>query len=683
MSTRIDEQTRALAESEKRKSAVLDSALDCIITMDQDGRIVDFNPAAEKLFGFRKLDVQGKTVAETIIPERLRSAHAQGMARFKQTGDGPVLGRRVEMPAIRADGTEFLVELSITPTRLDDGSYFFTSYLRDITDRKRTEERLSFLGAIVENSDDAVVGKDFEGRVLSWNRGAERMFGYTSTEMIGQSILRIVSPDRPDEESGILREVLTGETRHFETVRVRKDGQRIEVALTISPIKNAGGEIIGISSIARDITARKQAEAREAAFAKLARSLSEVTSGAAAARVIAETASDLMGWDACSLDLYSPESDLVTPVINIDTLNSQRVDVAPAYGNQPPSAIVRQVLVHGAQLILRQEPFEFSPGVVPFGNTSRPSASLMYVPIRLGEKVVGILSIQSYTPRAYREQDLATLQTLADQCSGALERVRAAEEVRRLNAELEQRVLQRTAELSAANREMEAFTYSVAHDLRAPLRHINAFARILHEDFGKVLGNEGIQFLENIQSGSRNMSELVDDLLNLARIGRQELKREPTLLMGLVKTIVEEIKRETTQRKIDFHIEPLPVVQCDPGLMKVVFSNLLSNAVKYTRPRPTAKVEVGSQKHNGGMAVFVRDNGVGFDMRYANKLFGVFQRLHRPEDFEGTGVGLATVDRIIRKHGGKVWAEAEVDRGATFYFTLPGLGTGVKSPQAA
>jgi PAS domain S-box-containing protein len=800
MLARIEEQTRALAESEKRKSAMLDSALDCIITMDQEGRIVDFNPAAEKLFGYRKVDVQGKTVAEKIIPERLQSAHSQGLARFKQTGEGPVLGRRLEMPAIRADGVEFPVEMSITPTPMDGGSHFFTCYLRDITDRKQTEERLSFLGAIVETSDDAVVGKDLEGRVLSWNRGAERMFGYTSAEMVGESIMRIVSPDRPEEESRILREVLTGETRHFETVRVRKDGEHIEVALTISPIRNARGEIIGISSIARDITAhnravrelhrseaqfrliwenvldgmrltdeqgnillvneaycrlveksraelegktiaaaydpnrekqileqhrkrfsergvaqhsereitlwngkkvhletsnsflelpnqsamlvstfrdissRKQAEAREAAFAKLARKLSEVTSAGAAARVIAETASDLMGWDACSLDLYSPETDHVTPVINIDTVSGLRLDVAPAYGNQPPSPIVRQVLAHGGQLVLRQEPFQFSPGVVPFGNTSRPSASLMYVPIRLGEKVIGILSIQSYTPRAYREQDLATLQTLADQCSGALERVRAAEEVRKLNAELEQRVLQRTAELSAANREMEAFTYSVAHDLRAPLRHINAFARILHEDYGKALGDEGNQFLENIQSGSRNMSQLVDDLLNLARIGRQELKREPTALKGLVETTVEELKRETTERQIDFRIEPLPVAQCDPGLMKVVFSNLLSNAIKYTRPRPTAKVEIGAQKHNGGTAVFVRDNGVGFDMRYANKLFGVFQRLHRPEDFEGTGVGLATVDRIIRKHGGKVWAEAEVDKGATFYFTLPGLG---------
>jgi light-regulated signal transduction histidine kinase (bacteriophytochrome) len=170
------------------------------------------------------------------------------------------------------------------------------------------------------------------------------------------------------------------------------------------------------------------------------------------------------------------------------------------------------------------------------------------------------------------------------------------------------------------------------------------------------------------------MSQLVDDLLNLARLGRQTMRRQPTPLQELVETVVKELKGETKNRQIDWHIAPLPVAVCDAGLIKVVFANLLGNAAKYTRPRSTAIVEVGCLNKDGTMAVFVRDNGVGFDMRYAAKMFGVFQRLHRAEHFEGTGVGLATVERIIRKHGGKVWAEAEVDKGATFYFTLAGLG---------
>jgi light-regulated signal transduction histidine kinase (bacteriophytochrome) len=177
------------------------------------------------------------------------------------------------------------------------------------------------------------------------------------------------------------------------------------------------------------------------------------------------------------------------------------------------------------------------------------------------------------------------------------------------------------------------------------------------------------------------MSLLVDDLLNLARVGRQELRRQPTPLSRLVEEVLTDLRQDTAGRKLEWRIEPLPAVECDPGLMKQVFANLLSNAVKYTRPRAVAVIEVGCRKANGDTAVFVRDNGVGFNMKYADKLFGVFQRFHRAEEFEGTGVGLATVDRIVRKHGGHIWAEAVVDQGATFYFTVAGLAEAATAEQ--
>lgn len=251
------------------------------------------------------------------------------------------------------------------------------------------------------------------------------------------------------------------------------------------------------------------------------------------------------------------------------------------------------------------------------------------------------------------------------------ERKRAEAEVRRLNAELELRVVARTSELVASNQELESFTYSVSHDLRAPLRHVDGYAQILTEDFGPQLPEEAAELLQKIRQGSQNMGHLVDDLLNLSRVGKQQLARQRVPLQPLVESVLKEIQLEAPDRKVDWHVGALPEVECDAGLMRIVFANLLSNALKYTRPREQAMIEVGETERAGETATFVRDNGVGFNMKYANKLFGVFQRLHRAEEFEGTGVGLATVARIIRKHGGKIWAEGEVDKGATFYFTLP------------
>jgi len=226
--------------------------------------------------------------------------------------------------------------------------------------------------------------------------------------------------------------------------------------------------------------------------------------------------------------------------------------------------------------------------------------------------------------------------------------------------------------LKAVNAELEAFTYSVSHDLRAPIRQIEGFSKILGEHLGKHIDPQVAYYLQRIQEGSQQMSRLVNDLLDLAQIGQKQTSPRLISLDSLIAQVLANVRGEITDRDIEWQVDSFPAVVCDPGLMHIAFTNLLSNAVKYTRPRKKAVIEIGHMVADGQLVIYVRDNGVGFDMKYADKLFGVFQRLHRAAEFEGDGVGLATVQRIIRKHNGRVWAESAPDGGATFFFTLGG-----------
>jgi PAS domain S-box-containing protein len=377
--------------------------------------------------------------------------------------------------------------------------------INDCTERKRVEEVRGRLAAIIESSEDAIIGKTLDGIITSWNRGAEKVFGYSAQEAIGQPVLMLFPPERVGEEGEILGRIRRGETvEHFDTVRVTKSGKLLDVSVTLSPILNNQGQIIGASKIARDITDRKRAE----------------------------------------------------------------------------------------------------------------------------------------------------------------------DEIRQLNTELEERVRHRTADLEAANKELEAFSYSVSHDLRAPLRAVDGFSQALLEDYGAQLPEEGRHYLQTVRDGAQRMGVLIDDLLTFSRLSRLPLHKQPVSMTVLARQALEELDGQRNGRKIDIRIGDLPSCEGDPALLKQVWMNLLSNAIKYTRKREAAVVDVGSREEKGENVYFISDNGTGFDMKYAHKLFGVFQRLHRTDEFEGTGVGLAIVQRVVHRHGGRIWAQAAVDRGAEFYFTL-------------
>ena len=562
------------------------------------------------------------------------------------------------------DGSLYWVDTTIVPfmdEHLKPRQY--VAIRTDITERKREEEMRGRLAAVVESSDDAIISKTLDGTITSWNPGAVKLFGYSAAEAVGKSMRMLVPPERAYEEADILARIGNGEAvDHFETVRLRKDGRKIDISATISPIKNSQGAVVGASKIARDMTEHKRAEralreslaTSEAALQELADQKFALDQHAIVAITDVQGTITYVNDKFCAISQYS-EEELIGK--NHRILSS---------GHHPKQFFqeMYQTIANGrvwhGEIKNRAKNGSFywvDTTIVPF--VAADGKPRQYVAIR----------------------------------ADVTERKSAEKEIKKLNDDLEQRVVERTAQLETANKELEAFSYSVSHDLRAPLRHIGGFSKLLVEEFGSSLDPNAQHYVERIQAGTQKMGLLVDELLNLARLGRHTLSLQPSSLNSIIAEVIAILEPDSQGRQVEWAIADLPAVECDPVLVKQVFQNLLANALKFTRPRISADgsaragmpprtlhtvIEVTHKEEDGQPVFTVRDNGVGFNMKYVDKLFGVFQRLHNAEEFEGTGIGLVTVQRIVHKHGGRVWAEAEPDKGAAFYFTL-GAGKQVES----
>ncbi len=485
---------------------------------------------------------------------------------------------------------------------------------------------------LVEGVEDyAILMLDPLGHIVSWNRGAEQIKGYRPDEIIGQHFSCFYPPEdsergKPEQE---LRVAASEGRLEDEGWRVRKDGSRFWADVVITAVRDEAGCLCGFSKVTRDITDRKQAEDTLRESEERIRS---VVDTAHEAFIAMDSEGRITDWNHQAESTFGWSRSEVTGQPLAQTIIPPQYREAHRRGLEHFLATGQGPVLNTRIEItaLHRDGHEFP-------------VELTITPLRLGR----IYTFNSFV------HDI----TARKQAKETLERQKA--ELARSNAEL-----------AAANKELEAFTYSVSHDLRAPLRQISGFSQILARELGPRIDPAALHYLQQIQKGVQQMGKLVDDLLNLGRVGRQALKEQLTDLRSLLEAVLADLKPEAEGREIEWIIGQLPPAKCDPGLIRLVFANLLSNAIKFTRHQEHAIIQVGQMTLDGEVVFFVRDNGVGFNMRYVDKLFGIFQRLHLQEDFEGTGVGLATVQRIIHKHGGRVWAEAEPYKGATFYFTL-------------
>ena len=608
----------------ERFQFLVEAVPNAMIMADRDGRITLVNHNAEGLFGYSSAELVGQPL-EFLIPARFRDRHPSFVANYFAAPKARSMGTGRELFGLRKDGSEVPIEIGLNPVE-SAGEWFTLASIIDITERKRSAEVQQEMTALVESADDAILTKSLDGIIRSWNPGAERLLGYRASEVIGQSITRLLPDDRKEEESLIIGRIRRGErVTHFETIRRRKDGSQVDVSLTISPIHDHAGTIVGASKIMRDITERKRTEAA----------------------------------------LHESERQFGTMVNTIPQLAwMANADGHIFWYNQRWFDYTGTSLVHMEEWGWRSvhDP-EFLPVVLERWQTSIATGEVfeMEFPLRAADGHFGWFLTRVFPFKDAEGQVVRWFGTNTD----LSEQRKAADEISRLNANLEQRVAERTSEL-------EAFSYTVSHDLRAPLRHLQGYVELLtRETAACPLPDPAQRHLRTIAEVSGEMGQLIDDLLAFSRVGKVDLRRTRVLPNELVQEVIGGLDMAVRERPIDWQIATLPPVLGDPSALKQLFANLIGNAVKYTRPRDPARIEIGcSGETNGRLTLFVRDNGVGFDTQYSHKLFGVFQRLHRAQDFEGTGIGLAIVQRIVKRHDGRVWAESALNQGATFYFTL-------------
>lgn len=508
----------------------------------------------------------------------------------------------------------------------------------EIVERRQVESALrnalQKLSFHVENSPLAVVEWNHEFRLRHWSQKSEQMFGWKSEEVFGRlwQEWQFVFEEDLETVSSQIAGLVDGSTPSLVSYNrnYTKDGSVIDCEWYNSSLLDEFGNLVSVLSLVQDISDRKRTEQALAESHSILHSVIEgttdsifmkdlqgryVTINSAGAKVIGKPVEEIIGKD--DLEIF-------------------------------PSYIALPIMQNDRKLIAAEADQTYED-IVPVIGELRTFLSTKTICRNKQGNVIGVIGIaRDITERKVAEQ-----------------------QIKELNQDLERRVVERTAQLKAANKELEAFSYSVSHDLRTPLRSIDGFSQVLLERYAEQLDDKGKHYLQRVRAGSQRLGELIDDLLKLSRVTRAEMQCQMVDLTAMIEAIAADLQHTQPERQVDFVIAPEVFAQSDCRLLRVALENLLHNAWKFTSKQLQPRIEFGTLPQRDGItAYFIRDNGAGFDMTYANKLFGAFQRLHTTEEFPGTGVGLATVQRIIHRHGGKIWAEGAVEQGATFYFSL-------------
>jgi PAS domain S-box-containing protein len=638
LKTEIEERKKSeeiALENEQRFRGFIENASDVVYSLSLDGIFTYISPNEPGSLGGFAVEALGKSFESIVHPEDVNIGWAF-LNQILETGNS-VTSR--DYRVLTGDGK--VRWHSSRGSALLDGEgkiHGFLGITRDITQRKLADDALQqseekFRKAFLTSPDSININRLHDGMYIQINKGFTTIMGYKEEEIIGKTSLELNVWKNPKDRE-LLVEGLKSKAyvENLEAEFCAKNGET-RYGLMSAAIIELNGEV-HILSITRDITERRKAED----------SLKEGDRLLRESQTIAGLGSYI--WNI-STGLWS-SSDVLDEIFGIDdnyvrSLEGWTKIVHPGWQD----TMARYV---GEEVIGKNKRFDKEYKIVRQDN---------------GEVrwVHGLGELEQNSIRG----SLILIGTIKD----ITEQKTAEEEILKLNAELEERVVKRTSQLEASNKELEAFSYSISHDLRAPLRHISGFINLFLENKTTKLTAEELGYLKTVTNSANEMGRLIDALLTFSRLQRAELQKTPIDTQQLVNMGLQFFQQDLKSRKIEFNIGSLQETHGDPQLIRQVWTNLLSNAIKYTSKREDARIDIGSYVENEEVIFFIKDNGTGFDMKYGEKLFGVFQRLHKPRDFEGVGIGLANVKRIVTRHGGRCWAEGEVGKGAAFYFSLP------------